>query len=78
MRLSRPERATATFGRSALVAMDVAIAFAVSWNPLVKSNPRAVVNRPGPLWSPAGQGNYEAGVRTTVAVPVCGGVPVSV
>jgi hypothetical protein len=42
-RLSTPDRATATFGRSAWVAMDVAIAFAVSWNPLVKSNASAVI-----------------------------------
>jgi hypothetical protein len=37
-----PERSTATLGRRALVAMEVAIAFAVSWNPFVKSNPSAV------------------------------------
>jgi len=41
-RLRRPERATAIFGRSAPVAMEVAIALAVSWKPLVKSKPRAV------------------------------------
>ena len=38
-----PEMATATRGGSAPVAMDVAIAFAVSWKPLVKSKPRAVI-----------------------------------
>jgi hypothetical protein len=42
MRLRMPESATAVLGRRARVAMEVAIAFAVSWNPLVKSNPRAV------------------------------------
>jgi hypothetical protein len=41
-RFRTPDRATATFGRSALVAMEVAIALAVSWNPFVKSKPRAV------------------------------------
>ena len=42
MRFSVPDSATATLGRSAPVATDVAIAFAVSWNPLVKSNASAV------------------------------------
>src|ERR1700722_9065499 len=42
-RLSRPDRATATLGSSALVAIDVAIALPVSWKPLVKSKPRAVM-----------------------------------
>nr|BFE70939.1 hypothetical protein GCM10020092_042400 [Actinoplanes digitatis] len=42
MRLRTPERATAAFGLSAPVAMEVAIALAVSWNPFVKSNPSAV------------------------------------
>src|SRR5580698_7083978 len=37
-RFSTADRPTATRGLSALVAMDVAIALAVSWNPLVKSN----------------------------------------
>lgn len=41
-RLSTPDRATATFGFSAPVAIDVAIAFPVSWKPLVKSNASAV------------------------------------
>ncbi len=36
------ESATATFGRSAPVAMEVAIAFPVSWKPFVKSKARAV------------------------------------
>ncbi len=36
-RLRLAARRTATFGFSAPVAMGVAIAFAVSWNPLVKS-----------------------------------------
>ena len=39
---STPLIRTATFGRSAPVAMDVAIAFAVSWKPLVKSKASAV------------------------------------
>src|SRR3954464_10868451 len=34
---------TATRGRRALVAMVVAMALAVSWKPLVKSNPTAVI-----------------------------------
>ena len=42
-RLRTADSATATFGLSAPVAMDVAIALAVSWNPLVKSNTRAVM-----------------------------------
>ena len=37
-----PARVTATFGRSAPVAIEVAMALPVSWNPLVKSNARAV------------------------------------
>ena len=41
-RLRTADRATATFGFSAPVAMDVAIALPVSWNPLVKSKARAV------------------------------------
>src|SRR5580692_6577835 len=41
-RLSTPDSATATRGGSAPVAIEVAIALPVSWNPLVKSNPRAV------------------------------------
>ena len=41
-RLATAEMATATFGLSAPVAIDVAIALPVSWNPLVKSKPRAV------------------------------------
>jgi hypothetical protein len=40
--LSTAEMATASFGRSAPVAIDVAMALAVSWNPLVKSNANAV------------------------------------
>ena len=34
-KLRHAERITATFGLSAPVAIDVAIAFAVSWNPFV-------------------------------------------
>ena len=41
-RLSTPLMRTATFGRSAPVAIEVAIALAVSWKPLVKSNASAV------------------------------------
>ena len=37
-----PEMRTATLGFSAPVAIDVAMAFAVSWKPLVKSNANAV------------------------------------
>ncbi len=42
-KFSTPETATAVRGPSAPVAMDVAIAFPVSWNPLVKSKARAVM-----------------------------------
>jgi hypothetical protein len=41
--LSTPEMATATFGLRAPVAIEVVTAFAVSWKPLVKSNPSAVM-----------------------------------
>ena len=41
-RLSTAESATATRGRSARVAIEVAIALAVSWNPFVKSKASAV------------------------------------
>ena len=41
-RFSTPDRATATCGGSAPVAIDVAIALPVSWKPLVKSKPSAV------------------------------------
>ena len=41
-RLSTPERATATRGGSAPVAIEVAIALPVSWKPLVKSKDSAV------------------------------------
>ncbi len=42
MRLRAAEIATAVKGFSAPVAMEVAIALAVSWKPLVKSKARAV------------------------------------
>ena len=42
-RLSTPDRATASRGPSAPVAIEVAIALPVSWKPLVKSKPRAVM-----------------------------------
>ena len=42
IRFSTAASATAIRGRSARVAMVVAIAFAVSWKPLVKSNTNAV------------------------------------
>src|SRR3954449_12666096 len=41
-KFSRAQSPTATLGRRARVAMDVAIAFAVSWKPLVKSKTTAV------------------------------------
>jgi len=41
-RLRMPARRTAVFGLRAPVAMDVAMALPVSWNPLVKSNASAV------------------------------------
>ena len=43
IRFRTADSATATFGFSALVAMDVAIALAVSWKPLVKSNASPVM-----------------------------------
>jgi hypothetical protein len=42
-RFSAADSATAARGLSALVAIDVAIALAVSWNPLVKSNDKPVM-----------------------------------
>lgn len=42
-RLRLADSATAVRGPSALVAIDVAIALAVSWNPLVKSNDTPVM-----------------------------------
>ena len=42
-RLRTAARATAVLGLRAPVAMVVAIEFPVSWNPLVKSNPRATI-----------------------------------
>src|SRR4051812_14872523 len=42
-RLRIADRATATLGLRAPVAIEVAIAFAVSWKPLVKSNANAVI-----------------------------------
>src|SRR5579884_913018 len=41
-RFSKPDRATATRGGRAPVAIEVAIALPVSWKPLVKSKDRAV------------------------------------
>src|SRR5690242_13169249 len=41
-RFRTADKPTATFGLSAPVAIDVAIALAVSWKPFVKSNTRAV------------------------------------
>lgn len=41
-RFKAADRETATLGFRAPVAMEVAIALPVSWNPLVKSNARAV------------------------------------
>ena len=42
MRLRTAERATATLGLRAPVAIDEAMALAVSWKPLVKSKASAV------------------------------------
>jgi len=42
-KFSTPDRATATRGSSALVAMEVAIALPVSWKPLVKSKASATM-----------------------------------
>src|SRR4051812_44300990 len=44
-RLKTAARANAARGVSARVETDVAIAFAASWNPLVKSNPSATKMR---------------------------------
>ena len=46
-RWPRPAIATATLGRSAPVAIDVAIAFAVSWKPFVKLKTKAVITTTG-------------------------------
>jgi hypothetical protein len=43
MRFSAADRPTAILGLSALVAIDVAIALAVSWKPFVKSNASPVM-----------------------------------
>jgi hypothetical protein len=51
-KLSTAAIATATFGRSAPVAIVVAMALAVSWNPLVKSNPSAVTTTSATMMSP--------------------------
>jgi len=50
--LSAAAMATAIFGLSAPVAIVVAIALAVSWKPLVKSNPRAVTTTSATMMSP--------------------------
>ena len=42
-RFSTAESDTACFGLSAPLAMEVAIALPVSWNPFVKSKSRAVI-----------------------------------
>src|ERR1700694_4840082 len=42
MRLNSADSATAARGPSALVLIEVATAFAVSWKPFVKSNPSAI------------------------------------
>ena len=42
-RLSTADNATAALGASAPLAMEVAMALPVSWNPLVKSNASAVM-----------------------------------
>ena len=42
-RFSEADRVTATLGLRAPLAMDVAMAFPVSWKPLVKSNASAVI-----------------------------------
>src|SRR5262245_10199421 len=47
---------TATFGPSAPVAIVVAIAFAVSWKPFVKSKPRAVTTTRARMMSPPDTG----------------------
>ena len=41
-RLRMAQSVTAAFGLNAAVAIEVAIAFAVSWKPFVKSNDNAV------------------------------------
>jgi hypothetical protein len=48
-KFNTPASSTATFGRNAPVAIEVAIAFAVSWNPLVKSNSSAVTTTAGTM-----------------------------
>ena len=46
-RLSTPDRATATRGPSAPVAIEVAIALPVSWKPLVKSKAQSGYDHQG-------------------------------
>ncbi len=74
-RLSTAEGPTATLGRSAPVAMDIAIALPVSWKPLVKSNARAVMTTrtrmtdaavTGPSVAGSGRGHESAPGRSRV------------
>ena len=51
---------TATFGGSAPVAIVVAIAFAVSWKPLVKSKPRAATTTRATMMSPVTRRTLDA------------------
>ena len=54
---------TATRGLSAPVAIVVAIAFAVSWKPFVKSNPSAVTTTSARMMSDASMTRRTLGVR---------------
>src|SRR3982751_562816 len=53
-RFNTPDSSTATLGDRAPVAIEVATAFAVSWNPLVKSNNNAVMITSTTRVSPSG------------------------
>src|SRR6185437_8547095 len=64
-RLSAPDRATAIRGRSAPVAIVVAIALPVSWKPLVKSKARAVITtRPSTTSLPTSSGSRPASLAS--------------
>src|SRR5262249_10650971 len=58
-KLSAPAIPTAIFGLSAPVAMVVAIALAVSWKPLVKSNTSATATTSATMMSPVTARNVD-------------------
>src|SRR5260221_9818949 len=63
-KLSTAEIPTATRGFRAPVAIEVAIAFAVSWNPLVKSNESPpTITSTRMISAPIGRGHYRRGAQ---------------